>query len=244
MFKLTVFPDQSSFIGGAADFIAEHATRSIAERGQFVLALSGGSTPRSIYARLATSDFTDRINWLKVQIFFGDERCVPQEDSLSNYRMAREALLDHVTLPPGNIHRIRGEEDPFLASTSYERELQRFFRSTSAPIFDLILLGLGENGHTASLFPGTAVLRERERWVVPQYVETLEAWRVTFSPVLINAARDIAFLVEGEAKAEILWRVLAGPYNPDELPAQLIQPNNGQLHWLLDAAAASRVQPV
>jgi 6-phosphogluconolactonase len=247
-----VFPDQPGFIDGAADFIVDLATEAIAERGRFVIALSGGSTPRPIYARLAShpaatrtreasAGYRDSIDWSKVYVFFSDERCVPPDDSRSNYRMAREALLDHVALPADNIHRIQGEIDPAQAALIYEQELQHLFRSSTFPTFDLICLGLGDNGHTVSLFPGTAALREKDRWVVPQYVEVMMSWRVTFTAPLINAARHSAFFVEGAAKADILQRVLEGPYQPDVLPAQLIQPVNGELHWLVDAAAAAKI---
>ncbi len=239
-----VYLDSQSFIDGAADFISDLATQSIAERGRFTIALSGGGTPRPIYARLATADYRDRIDWSKVHVFFGDERCVPPDDARNNYRMAREALLDHIALPADNIHRIQGEIDPAQAALIYEQELQRLFRTSTFPAFDLICLGLGDNGHTASLFPGTAALREQDRWVVAQYVEVMTTWRVTFTAPLINAARHIAFLVEGAGKAEVLWCVLKGPYQPDVLPAQLIQPVNGQLHWLIDAAAAAKVRPM
>ncbi len=246
MANLVVYPDRHSFIDGTADFIVDLVAQAIAERGRFTIALSGGGTPRPIYARLATAGYRDRIDWSKVRIFFGDERCVSPDDALagSNYRMAREVLLDHVALPPDHIHRIQGEIDPVQAAMIYEQELQALFRTSTFPTFDLICLGLGDNGHTASLFPGTAALREQMRWVVPQYVEVMATWRVTFTAPLINAARHSAFLVEGAGKAEVLWRVLEGPYQPDVLPAQLIQPVNGQLHWLVDAAAAAKVRPL
>ena len=236
-----VFPDQRAFIDGAANFIVDLATEAIAERGRFTIALSGGSTPRPIYARLADPNYRDRIEWSKVHVFFGDERCVPPDDARSNYRMTYEALLDHVPLPPDQIHRIRGEIDPAQAALIYEQELQQLFRTAAIPVFDLICLGLGDNGHTASLFPGTASLREKERWIVPQYVEVMTTWRVTFTAPLINAARHCAFLVEGAGKAEMSQRVLEGPYQPDVLPAQLIQPVNGELHWLVDAPAAAKL---
>ena len=242
MSSLTVFPDNQSFVGGAAEFIAGVAAQSIADRGRFTIALAGGGTPRPVYARLATASYQDRIDWTRVHVFFGDERCVPPDDTRSNFRMARETLLDHVPLAPGNIHRIRGEDDPALAALACEQEVLRLFRTSAAPAFDLICLGMGDNGHTASLFPGTAALREQARWVVPQYVEVMATWRVTFTTALINAARDVAFLVEGAGKAEMLWRVREGPYEPEVLPAQLIQPVNGQLHWLVDGAAAAKVR--
>lgn len=238
---VTVYPDHPSFVDGAAAFIAGLAAESIAERGRFTIALAGGGTPRPIYARLAAADHAERIEWGKVHVFFSDERCVPPDDAASNYRMAREVLLDHVPLPPDNIHRIRGEKDPALAALAYEQDLQGLFRTSAAPAFDLICLGMGDDGHTASLFPGTAALRERERWVVAQYVAVARAWRVTFTAALINAARHVAFLVEGAGKSETLQRVLGGAYQPDVLPAQLIQPIGGQTHWFVDAAAATRI---
>lgn len=241
MSQLHVLGDHSSFVNGAADFIADAAARAQAARGRFTLALSGGSTPQPIYARLAAAEYRARLDWSRAYIFFGDERCVPPDDAQSNYRMARQALLDQAPLPRENIYRLRGEDDPARAALQYEQTLQAFFRCAPPPAFDLILLGLGDNGHTASLFPGTAALRERERWVVPQYVETLRAWRVTFTAPLINAARDIAFLIQGADKAQILWNVLRGPYQPDVLPAQLVQPMQGELHWFADATAAAKI---
>ncbi len=242
MATITVFPESDSFVAGAAELIAGLAAQSIAERGRFTLALAGGSTPRPIYARLATPEVAGRIDWPKVYVFFGDERCVPPDDARSNYRMAREALLDGVPLPPANIHRIRGEDDPALAALAYELEIQRIFRASTPPAFDLICLGMGDDGHTASLFPGTAALREQARWVVPQYVAAMAAWRVTFTLPLLNAARHVVFLVEGTGKADTLKRVLHGPYQPDVLPVHLIQPTKGKLHWLVDAAAAAGIR--
>jgi 6-phosphogluconolactonase len=243
MANVTVYPDRQRFVEGAAAFIAGLAVESIAAHGRFTIALAGGNTPRPVYARLAAADHAERIDWSKVHVFFSDERCVPPDDPASNYRMAREALLDHVPLPTNNIHRVRGEEDPTLAALAYEQELQALFGTAPAPAFDLICLGMGDDGHTASLFPGTAALRERERWVVAQYVAVALAWRVTFTAAFINAARHVAFLVEGAEKSETLRRVLEGAYQPDVLPAQLIQPISGQAHWLVDAAVATRIQP-
>lgn len=239
--RLHVFPDYASFVAGAADFIVGVAAGAIAERGRFILALSGGGTPRPVYARLAGADVRDRIPWEKVHIFFGDERCVPPDDPGSNYRMVHEAWLGHSPIPPENIHRIRGEDDPAVEARRYEREIVRLVPSDRTPEFDLILLGMGTDGHTASLFPGTAALGEMRRWVVAQYVAGETAWRVTFTAPLINAARQVAFLVEGASKAEMLRNVLQGPFQPDLWPAQLIRPTSGELHWLVDAAAAAMV---
>ncbi len=242
MTNVHVFPDHSSFVDGAAAFITEVAARAIRERGRCTVALSGGGTPKPIYARLATPPYRDRVAWEKVHLFFGDERCVPPEDGRSNYRMARETWFDQAGIRAENIHRIRGEEDPALEALRYEQEIARFHRAAVFPAFDLILLGMGDNGHTASLFPGTAALRETARWVVAQYVEVMTTWRVTFTAPLINAARHVAFLAEGAGKAEMLWNVLEGPFQPDVWPSQLIQPVSGGLHWFVDAAAAARVK--
>jgi 6-phosphogluconolactonase len=242
MTNLHVFADQPSFVDGSADFIAGIAAGAIAKRDRFTIALSGGGTPRPIYARLATAEYRDRIPWEKVHIFFGDERCVTADDARSNYRMVRATWLDHAPILAANIHRIHGENDPALEAMRYEQEIARFHRTVALPTFDLILLGMGDNGHTASLFPGTAALRETARWVVAQYVEVMTTWRVTFTALLINAARHVAFLAEGAGKAQMLWNICKGPYQPDVWPAQLIHPVNGELHWLVDAAAAAKIR--
>ena len=193
MANITVHPDHQNFVDGAATFIAELAAESIATRGRFTIALSGGGTPRPVYARLAAADHAAHIDWGKVYVFFSDERCVPPDDAASNYRMAREALLDHVPLPPENIHRMRGEDDPAQAALAYEQALQALFGVSPIPAFDLICLGMGDDGHTASLFPGTAAFREQGRWVVAQRVAVGSAWRVTFTAALINAAAPRCF---------------------------------------------------
>lgn len=241
MNHLHIFSGAEDFAAGAAALFTDAAAAAIRERGRFTVALSGGGTPRPVYTRLASPEFRERADWSRVQVFFGDERCVPPDDSRSNYRMARETLFDLVTIPPANVHRMHGEDDPAQAALRYEQELAQTFRTPHFPPFDLVLLGLGDNGHTASLFPGTAVLRERERWAVAQYVEVAGMWRVTLTAPLINAARKVVFLVEGVAKAEMLFNVQHGPYQPDVWPAQMIDPTNGELHWVLDAGAAARL---
>ena len=236
-----VFENNAAFVDGSAAFIVDLAAEAIKARGQFTIALSGGGTPRPVYARLAAADYRDRIAWDKVHIFFGDERCVPPDDALSNFRMVREQWLDPAGIPAGNVHRIRGEDDPALEALRYEQEITSFHRTAAFPAIDLVLLGMGDNGHTASLFPGTAALREKERMVVAQYVEVMNTWRVTFTAPFINAARHVAFMVEGAGKTETPWNVLKGPYQPDVWPSQLIEPTGGEMHRLLAAAAASRL---
>jgi len=257
MSEIKVYPDPTSLAWAAAEHFVAQATEAVAARGLFTVALSGGSTPRSTYALLASADNADRsgrqhprefalrVDWPRVHVFWGDERCVPPDHTDSNYCMGREVLLDHVPIPRRNVHRIRGEMEPEQAANEYERTLQSFFDARPgepSPQFDLILLGMGGDGHTASLFPGTASVHEEARWVVAHYVDKLSAWRVTLTPVVVNAAAHVTFLVAGAGKAERLHQVLAGRYQPDVLPAQIVRPTDGQLLWLVDAAAAARLQ--
>lgn len=198
-----------------------------------MVALAGGSTPRSLYARLAAPPFASSVDWSKIHVMWGDERCVPPDDAASNYRMARDVLLDHVPVPAANVHRIHGEDDPVKAAAAYEREMRRI---------DLVLLGLGEDGHTASLFRGAVPAQDDSRWVITARAPVAPVWRVTLTPVAINAAAEVAFLVSGAAKASIVGRVLEGPRRPRELPAQLIVPPSGRVVWFLDAMAAAELR--
>lgn len=236
--------DAAALAGAVARYVVTRITAAIAARGRCLLALAGGSTPRASYALLAGDDFVHRIAWPRLQVFWSDERCVPPDDARSNSRMARDALLDRVPIPPGNIHRIAGESPPEQAAASYERRLRDVVGQTSGDPaagaqLDLILLGMGVDGHTASLFPGGPAVHERVRWVMA--VEAVGAWRISLTPVIINAARDVCFVVSGVAKAERLHEVVEGPQAPARLPAQAIRPTNGRLTWLVDEAAASRL---
>ncbi len=245
---ITVYSDLESWVAGVADYITDLAIKSIAEHGRFTFAFSGGSTPLPVYERLASAGYIDRIDWSRVELFFGDERCVPPDDPQSNYHMAQAAFGEHLPLPAANIHRMHGEDPPEQAAAEYAEELELTFggdaKKGGAPSngFDLALLGMGDNGHTASLFPGLAAVTEKERWVMAQYVEVVGMWRVTLTPVVLNAARNVAFLVQGADKAEMLSKVLEGPYQPVVLPSQIIKPANGDLRWLVDAAAAARLR--
>ena len=223
-----VLPDLASLTIAAADLVARLVEEAIRQRGRCTLALAGGGTPRPVYELLATSAYARRVHWAEVHVFWGDERCVPPDDAASNYRMAREALLDHVPLPPGNVHRMRGELEPPRAASEYEALLRRTFGGqppgSPASGFDVVLLGLGDDGHTASLFPGGQAVREMERWALAEYVDTLAAWRLTLTPAVLNAAREVVFIVSGAAKAGALQRVLHGPRDLDRLPAQVVRP--------------------
>jgi 6-phosphogluconolactonase len=238
------FSDRGEMVRMEAERIVARARDSIGQRARFLLCLAGGSTPKPLYELLATPPFATRIDWPRVHVFWGDERCVPPDHPESNYRMAREALLDHVQLPGTNVHRIRGEDEPSKAAAAYEELLATFFGSREIlpqASFDLVLLGMGADGHTASLFPGSAAARETRRWVVAIPGPQPGHWRVSLTPVLLNTAEDVTFLVSGANKADRLKDVLEDR-GPDLLPAQLIRPTHGALLWVVDTAAAARLR--
>lgn len=236
MAEVEVCADDDALMAAAAETVVRSAAEAIEEAGQATVALSGGTTPKRLYQLLATPGYASRVDWPRVHVFFGDERCVPPNDPASNYRMAREALLDRVPIPPANVHRMRGEDEPATAAADYERELRQVLGARAR--LDLVLLGMGDNGHTASLFPGLTAVREHQRWVVAEHVAEVGMWRITLTPAAINAAAEVVFLVSGAGKADMLARVVEGPRAPDTLPAQVVAPTNGQLRWLVDAAAA------
>ncbi len=250
MSEIRVYINFKSLVEAAAEQVVRIANLAVAERGSFYIALSGGSTPRALYERLAHPDLASKVDWTKVHIFWGDERCVSHDDPESNYRLAKETLLDRIPLPPGNIHPIQGELEPELAAREYEQEIIQIFGQSSTmsplvPAFDLILLGMGEDGHTASLFPGSPALLEEKRWVAAVEHNTPPpplVSRVTLTPVLINSANNVIFLISGKSKAKRLRAVLEGEFNPERLPAQIINPKNGNLFWMLDKAAAKLIQ--
>jgi 6-phosphogluconolactonase len=233
--SIHVYEGPEELAGAAAGEFTAKAGEAIEERGRFAVVLAGGSTPKAMYEVLAR-DYADRIDWSKVNVFFGDERTVPPDHEDSNYRMASETLLDRV--PVGSIHRMRGELPPDEAATAYEKELRTFFAAEDVPRFDLILLGVGGDGHTASLFPETSALEVHDRLVVANPVLKLDTTRITLTVPVINAARAVDFLVAGEDKAGPLEKLLEGDPDPRAYPAALIQPV-GEVEWMLDHSAAS-----
>jgi 6-phosphogluconolactonase len=239
--KVTVLDGAEEVARAAAERFVELAQSAIGERGRFAVALAGGSTPKRAYELLAGDDYRDRVDWPKVHVFFGDERMVPPDDAESNYRMASEAMLSRLPVPPENVHRINGLGDALANARLYEDELRTFFNDAPWPSFDLVLLGMGDDGHTASLFPGTKALGERGSWVAANWVEKLNAYRVTLTAPAINSAAHVIFLVTGEKKAAPLAEVLKGERDPQRLPSQLIKPLDGSLEWLVDEAAAERL---
>ena len=219
---------------GAQEFL-RCARESIAARGKFSVALAGGSTPKGVYSLLAE----EKLPWDKVHIFFGDERHVPPTDPESNYRMANESLLTKVPIPPGNVHRVRAELDAPTAAAQYETELRNFFQLPSGgwPRFDLIMLGMGPDGHTASLFPGSEALKENLRWVVANWVQKFNSYRITFTYLVLNHAAEVMFLVAGAEKATVLKEVLRDT-SDNVYPAGQVQPVEGKLMWIVDKSAA------
>ena len=236
--EVRVFDTLPELMQAAAEEVVRGAAAAVREHGRFTWALSGGSTPRDLYRLLASPLYRDRLPWSDIHVFWGDERHVPPGDADSNFRMAREAMLDAVPLPAANIHRIRAEEaDAEVAAKAYETELRDFFHLKPGewPRFDLILLGLGKDAHTASLFPGGEAVHERERMVVAPRVEAQNTFRITLTPPVLNNARLVAFLAAGDDKAEPLRAVLEGARDPSRYPAQIVE---GNRLWLVDRAAA------
>jgi 6-phosphogluconolactonase len=233
---LQVYPDAEALSRAAAQLFSDESRRA-AGKGGFAVCLSGGSTPKRVYELLAGPPYRDQVPWDKVHVFWGDERCVPPNDPRSNAHMARQALLDHVPIPANQVHPMRGDSDPAEAARQYEVLLHSFFAG-QPPRFDLLFLGLGDNGHTASLFPHTPVLHEKNRWAKEQYVAEVDMNRITLTVPILNLAKLTAFLVAGASKAKVLREVREGPPDPERLPAQLIKPAAGDLRWLVDRAAA------
>jgi 6-phosphogluconolactonase len=235
-----IYGDLEELSLAAAKTVIERLNQAVSERRRSSVALSGGQTPRRLYEILASGPFRRQIPWDAVHVFWGDERCVPEDDPRSNARMARRALLDHVPLPPGNIHPIPCSQSPQEAAAHYETELKSFF-GIQPPVFDLVLLGLGDNAHTASLFPHTPVLDEKNRWVAEVYLLEQDMYRVTLTAPIINQARDVIFLVSGVNKAPALQKVLQGPFRPHDFPAQLIRPKRIHPLWLVDKATSYKL---
>ncbi|NJC97626.1 MAG: 6-phosphogluconolactonase [Anaerolineales bacterium] len=235
-----IYSDLEGISQAAAEIFIDAAQQAIHSHGRFSVALSGGSTPRRLYEILATPPFRDRVKWQSVHVFWGDERCVPMDDPRSNYRMAREALLDRVPLPGGNIHPMQGDLPPAEAARRYEVALRNYFRD-QPPAMDLVLLGLGDNAHTASLFPHTPALNENVRWVTDVYVDAQDMHRITLTAPFINRAAQVVFLVSGADKARALQIVTEGAYQPHIYPAQLIHPNGAHPIWLVDKAASHKL---
>ncbi|MDY6846782.1 MAG: 6-phosphogluconolactonase [Chloroflexota bacterium] len=237
---IKIFSNLDDLSQAAAEYFISLAAKSIRKRGYFSVALSGGGTPKPLYKALGSPDQQSRLDWKNIHLFWGDERCVPPEHPDSNYRMVREEMLSNITIAAENINRVPAELEAHKAAFSYEEKLRGFFQG-EWPRFDLVLLGMGDDGHTASLFPHSAGLNEEQRWFIANYAPEPDTWRLTLTKNAINAARHIAVIVAGDSKAEVLADVLEGVYQPDVTPIQLIGPKNGHMIWFLDQAAAKKL---
>ena len=237
--SITVVENPDALAERAADHFIELAGAAIAARGWAAVALAGGSTPRAMNARLAAPPRRDQLDWTKIRFFFGDERCVPPDHPDSNYRMTRETLFVPLGIADAQIARIRGEDEPHAAAAAYDAILESVLGAP--PIFDVVYLGMGPDGHTASLFPGTIGAIDQNRFAVANYVPKFASYRITLTPRVLNAARHVTITAGGAEKADSLAAVLNGPHEPDRYPAQLIAPADGDVDWLVDAAAAARL---
>lgn len=238
--KLLVAPDSAALFEAAAELFVHDATEAIKDRALFAVALSGGSTPKALFELLASDPWRLRLDWSKVHLFWGDERWVPASDSRSNYHMTYETLISKVPIPAENVHRVQTDSgEPQEAAANYESEIRAILGKD--PQLDLSLLGLGTNGHTASLFPHRPTLHVQDHLVVADYVDEVQMYRITFTVPLINASRVVLFLLGGKDKAEVLRDVVRGPHHPQQLPAQLIQATSGTQTWLTDEAAAAEI---
>ncbi len=240
---IRIFDDLEALSKAAASLFIDSCAAAIRLQNRALVALSGGNTPLELYRLLALPSYIPQVDWQHVHVFWGDERCVPPDDPESNYHQAYDALLSHVPIPEDNIHRIQGEVEPREAALAYAMVLKPFASSPlSWPRFDLALLGMGDDGHTASLFPGSPVDISTPTAVVTANYEGRPATRITITPILFNVASRVAFLVSGDSKSQTLANVLYGNYDPDWLPAQRIRPVDDELIWLVDRAAASKLK--
>jgi 6-phosphogluconolactonase len=235
--RVRVFQDLEALSRAAAEFFTDLAKRCVASQGRFTVALSGGATPRRLYTLLGSSPHRENVEWKYSHVFWADERCVPEDHPESNFKLAVDAFLSSVAMPKENIHRIKGEEGPGRAAQDYEQDIRSFFGPALLPVFDLIILGAGEDGHTASLFPGSASLHERTRLALPVYLEPPKPNRVTLTLPVLNHAVEVLFLATGRAKAGVVHAIIENG-NPLCYPAGLVQPVRGSVTWFIDSQAA------
>jgi 6-phosphogluconolactonase len=258
--ELHIYKDAEELSNAAAGWIATTISTTLKTRDRFTIALSGGSTPERLHRILAAAPYKDQVDWSRMHIFWGDERAVPFEDSRNNAKMAYDTLLNFVAVPDSQIHVMRTDITPEQSALEYEKILHQYFDAvpggTSAygktngkdatgatgllpNSFDLVLLGMGDDGHTLSLFPGTQVVHEEKAWATSFFLKAQDMYRITLTKTIVNRAARIAFLTTGPKKTHALKEVLKGDYNPDLYPSQVIRPLNGELHWFVDEAAAA-----
>ncbi len=239
--ELNIYKDADELSMGVAKWLTGYITDTLKKKDRFTIALSGGSTPHKLHTLLAGPPFKDQIDWSKLHIFWGDERAVPFEDSRNNAKMAYDTLLNHVKVPASQIHIMRTDIEPEAAAAAYEKVLHHYFHAHETS-FDLVFLGMGDDGHTLSLFPGTQVIHEENKLALAYYLEAQGMYRITLTAPIVNRSAAIAFLVAGSSKAPALKEVIEGDYNPDKYPSQIIKPASGEVYWFTDEAAAALLQ--
>lgn len=240
MMDAKVYDTIDGLCEGISIWLSELISATLHQQEYFTIALSGGSTPTQLYKKLASEKFRDKIHWQRMHIFWGDERVVPFTDDQNNAKMAFENLLEPVDVPKAQIHIMRTDIEPVFATNEYQEILEAYFENTGNS-FDVVLLGLGEDGHTLSLFPKTDIPEAQHKWVTAFYNKDQQMYRITLLPSIVNRASHIAFMVTGKSKSSILKKVINGPYDPYILPAQIISPVNGDLRWFLDKEAAAEI---
>lgn len=239
--KLTIAKDINELSRQFADWLVSYIEKILKQQNRFTIALSGGSTPKKLYELLASNGFKNKIDWSKLHFFWGDERCVPFADDRNNAKMAFDTLLDHVPIIKEQIHIIRTDIAPKISAEEYEKLSHQYF-SDNNHTFDLVLLGLGDNAHTLSLFPQSDLINEKQKWVSFFYLKEENIYRITLTAPVVNASRCVAFLVSGKNKAAALYNVITQEHDPVLYPAQIIQPFNDELYWWVDEDAASMIK--
>jgi 6-phosphogluconolactonase len=236
--NLHISKDMDALSRSFADWLVIYVKEVLSKQDRFTIALSGGSTPKKLYQVLTSDTYKEQIAWEQLHFFWGDERFVPFSDSRNNAKMAFEELLDHVPVVKGQIHIMRTDIDPEASANAYEKLLHSYF-DNKPHSFDLVLLGLGDNAHTLSLFPGYEVVMEHKKWVSAFYLKEQEMYRITLTAPVVNQAARVAFLISGGDKAAAVYHIIASEHEPDLYPGQIIQPFNGELYWFCDEAAAA-----
>lgn len=242
--ELHIYKNSDELSKAFAAWMADYITAVLSKQDRFTIALSGGSTPQKLHKLLAAAPYKEKIDWGKLHVFWGDERFVPFEDDRNNAKMAFDTLLDHVPVPKEQIHVMRTDIQPELSADEYEKILQRYFPATVPPgnTFDLVLLGMGDDGHTLSLFPGTHAMHVENKLAISLFLKQQDMYRITLTAPVVNQSACVVFLVAGAGKAAALKEVIEGDYRPEVYPAQVIKPLNDQLHWFIDEAAAANLE--
>lgn len=234
--NLHTYNNLNELSAAVADWMVSYISDTLSKNSRFTISLSGGSTPQKLYSLLATDAYKEKIDWSKMHIFYGDERAVPFEDERNNAKMTYDTLLDHVPVPASQIHVMKTDIDPEAAARQYDEILHQYF-SEGETTFDLALLGMGDDGHTLSIFPGSELVDEKSAWVKAIYVPAQKMYRITLTVPITNRAAKVAFLTAGSNKAAVLKQVVSGEFNPGLYPSQLIRPENGELYWFVDKEA-------